>query len=286
MNNRAKSQNGFPDKKAANVVASVLTLIFASFSLILVLQMACPMKNVKADGYYSNGYYKNYDTGYIAVISDLADYLPDDENDELIEVMKDLTDYTNVIYLTDENNKYATESYSESIAEEAAHGFFGTSANVVVYVVDNEYDYIYAQGNAMKTITSSRAYNITDNVYMYSADGEYLTGAKEAFSECLKLFKGKKISNKMKYICNAFVALFISSLVCYTIISRKSKLKYTGGSELIKGAICYAEISAPVAIFSYSQKTYSPRSSSGGGHGGGGHGGGHSGGHSGGGHSH
>lgn len=256
--------------------------LFATLAAVTLIISFCPMESVHAETLVGDNYYNNTYTGYAAVIIDGADYLSESEENELLDKMKELTDYTNVIYLTDENNTYALESYSEGIAEAAAYSLFDRDESVVVYVVDNEYDYIYAQGSAMRTITSSKAYNITDNVYMYSAREDYCNGAVEAFSECLTLFNGRKISNNMRFICNGFVALFISSLVCYIIISRKSRLKYTGGSELIKGAICYAEISNAEPFYTHTQKTYSPKSSSGGGHGG--HSGGHS--HSGGGHSH
>lgn len=231
-------------------------------------------------------YYINDATGYAALIMDGADYLTDSEEEDLIEKMEALTEYTNAIYVTDENNTSATESYSERLAVNKAELMFGSYESTIVYVVDNEYDYICSLGKAQKTISSSKAYSITDNVYTYSMKEKYYDGAVEAFDECLRLFKGKAIAEPMKYICNGFIGLFIGFIVCYAIVNKKSQLKRAGYDEMIQGAISFVNFSGDQVRFVNTTRTYSPRSSGGsGGHGG--HGGGHhGGGHSGGGHSH
>lgn len=232
--------------------------------------------------------YTNPETDYSAFIFDGADYLTAAEEVNLLEDMKGITAYTNAIYVTDENNVHYTMSYSENLAEQYAHSLFGEYDNVIVYVCDNENDYIYSQGKVQKTITSSKAYSITDNIYTYSMDEKYYKAAHEAFRECERLLQGKAIAEPMKYICNAFIALFLGFIICYLYVSKKSSLKYANYDDIVEGAICYAECSGTSVNFVNTTRTYSPRSSSSGGHHGGGHHGGghHGGGHSGGGHSH
>lgn len=238
-------------------------------------------------GYQGNNYdeYKNEETGYRAVIKDNAGYLKESEVSRLLEKMKPITEYSNVLYLTDENNVYCTESYSESLCQRALKQEFGANADAVVYLVDNEYDYIWATGATYDVIDKDKAYIITDNVYRYSADERYYTGAAEAFKEINDVLNGRKIAQPMRYICNGLMALFIAFMINFIIVDSKSKLKRASNSEMIEGSVRMLQKSMPDVRHTGTTRTYSPRSSgSGGGHGGGGHGGGGHGG--GGGHSH
>ena len=261
----------------------------ATSAIAVMAMMLAGLSTLKAEAKKTasaSDYYVNTTTGYSAIVVDGADYLTDKEERNLVEAMAELTEYTNVIYVTDENNRAASESYSERLAESTAHSLFGEYESCVVYVVDNEYDYIYSQGKARKTITSAKAYSITDNVYRYSAREKYYEGAVEAYRECRVLFEGRRIAEPMKYICNAFIGLFAGFIICFLIISRRSKLKFAGYDDIIAGSVSLVQKSDVLVNFKNSTRTYSPRSSSGGGHGGHHGGGHHGGGHSGGGHSH
>jgi len=239
------------------------------------------------ENYDADEHYVNSSTGYEAYIFDGGDYLTSSQEEDLIDEMKDITEYCNAIYITDENNVNYSMSYSDGLARAYAKAYFGYDENTVVYVCDNENDLIYVQGSIEKVITKGKCDSIADNIYTYSADGNYYKSASKAFSQCQRLLQGRKIAEPMKYICNAFIGLFAGFIICYAIVSKKSSLKYAGYDEMIAGAISYVEKSGVQARFVSTSRTYSPRSSSSGGHGGGGHGGGghHGGGHSGG-HSH
>lgn len=243
--------------------------------------------NAKAyEKYEADQYVKDSSTGYEAYIFDGGDYLTDSEEADLIDEMKDLLAYSNVIYITDENNYNYSMSYSDGLARYYAHEYFGDYDSAIVYVCDNEYDLIYSQGKVGKTITVAKQNSITDNIYTYSAREQYYKAAHIAFDQCERLLQGRAIAEPMKYICNAFIGLFIGFIVCYLYVSKKSSLKYAGYDEMIAGAISFVEKSDAQARYVSTSRTYSPRSSSSGGHGGGHHGGGHHGGGHSGGHSH
>lgn len=267
-------------------INSILCKLISFAFLVLIA-----VTSVSIESYADNGYasYVNSSTGYSAVIYDTADYLTDGEETALIEEMKPITEYTNVFFLTDENNRYYTESYSKNLCISTLENSFGYYSDAVIYLIDNEYDYIYAQGTTYDVITTQKAYSITDNVYNYSADGLYYKAASRAFSDIYALLDGRKIAEPMKYICNVFIALLAAFLINYCIVSRMSKLKKATSQDLVMGSLRSVEVRNINPILVNTTRVYSPQSSGGGGggsHGGGGHGGG--GGHhgGGGGHSH
>ncbi|MGN0346366.1 MAG: hypothetical protein ACI4DU_03685 [Lachnospiraceae bacterium] len=270
---RKQNTKRFAKKSFATVILSLLMLcvmLLPSFAVFAV--------DVDDDEYY----YENPDTGYVAVIVDVGDFLWDYEADDLFDAMKPITEYCNVMYLTDDessegNSMNDTERHCKSYLRE----YFGNDS-AVVYCCDWENDYIYVQGDAKDKISTSKAYSITDNVYRYSAAENYLKGGLIAFEQIQKVLEGRMIVEPMKYVCNAFVGIFIALLINYGIVSSKSKLKKVSVTEQMAGAIINISSGNVNPQFINETKTYSPRSSSsGGGHGGGGHGGGgHGGGHS------
>lgn len=247
--------------------------------LFLIGMIVCTLVlwpfNSEANGIF----YQNPDTGMQASVLDDANYLTDEEEQALLVKMKPITAYANVVYLTDENNLEYSERYSEALCTRTMEKMFGSDP-AVIYLVDNEYDYIKAQGGAESRINDTKAYNITDDVYMLSAKGKYYEGAVKAFSEIEKLLAGKAVISPVQLICNAFLALFLAFVVNYAIMKGAVKLKQPSLEEVIEGSYSSAAVGLPNAVFTHQTKVYSPRSkSSGGGHGGGG-GGGHGGGHS------
>lgn len=271
-------------KSMSNFRKYALLLVLVIIASMLVLPVRTFAKNKDKDDNDSGVYYyENDDTGYEAVLFDGADYLTKTEEKAVFEKMKEVTEYTNVCYLTDDNNISESESYSRSLCESALSEFFGRNSDAVIYLVDNEYDYIYAQGDTYDVITSSKAYSITDNVYRYSYNEEFEKGAIEAFDEIYKLLSGKRIAEPMKYICNAFLAIFCAILINFSIINGKSKLKKASIAEMVSGSNAVVNTTNEDVVFRNQERRYSPQSSGSsgghGGHGGGGHhggGGGHS----------
>ena len=256
---------------------SLLRLVGLILIGLLVSAIIYPSDS-KAGGIF----YQNPDTGYRAAVHDNADLLTFEEEQALLEKMKPITAYANVVYLTDNNNISCTESYSEDLCKKTLREMFGYES-AVIYLVDNEYDYIKAQGDAERRINDTKAYNITDDVYMYSAKEKYYSGAVKAFSEIKTLLAGRILLSPVQFICNAFLALFIAFIINYALMKNAVKMKKTSLAEVIDGSFANVTVGVPDEVFTNQTKVYSPRSrSSGGGHGGGGDhgGGGHGGGHS------
>lgn len=233
--------------------------------------------------------YKNKSTGYVAYIDDRADLITSSQEKELLEVMKDLTEYGNVAYLTMEN--YRSSSNTEYLVKDYFEDTFGRNKSGFVFCAhcdksrqyeynDYEgYDYVYVDGAIGDRITRSLCLTLTDNVY----DEYYFDGAMKMFPMATTLMRGGKIAQPMKVTCNILLALLLALLINYFNVSTKSSLKKATNSDLISGTIRSVRHSNVNVEFLHQTRTYSPQSS---GSGGGGHGGGHGGGGHGGGHSH
>ena len=109
---------------------------------------------------------------------------------------------------------------------------------------------------------------VIDNICVY-----------DIFEQIVKVLHGQKISQPMKYISNALLALITAFAINYIVVISTARAHKVSDSTLVStirnkvGAI-----SEPDIRFTYQTKRYNPPSSSGGGGGHGGGGGGHSGG--------
>jgi uncharacterized protein len=224
----------------------------------------------------------NRGTGYEAIIEDQADLFTEDEEDDLAELLEDVTDYCNAAVVTIDYNPYSsTQRFAENYSDDI---FGGQSA--VVFVVDMEDRYLYldSAGAARNRITSAYADTITDNIYRYASGGDYYTCAYKAFEQVHTLMRGQRIAQPMKYISNALLAVVIAMLINFIVVKRVSQKHKASTNELLSGIYSSFQVHDAKAVFTHQTKKYSPPSSSGGGSGGGGSSGG-GGGHSGGGHS-
>lgn len=256
----------------------VVILIFATTGI-----SAFAKKSSKSEDDYDQ-YYKNKETGYEAVVDDQADLLSERAEKELMETLKEITQYGNAIYLTMEGYKSGSDTTSK--VEDYYLSNFGAYESGAVYCAHcnknrpdgygeyEGYDYLYTEGEMFDIIGKSKCRSITDNVY----DEYYEDGAKIAFEQVLVLCQGGKIAEPMKVICSIFFSLMLALLINYSIVSSKSKLKRISTAEMVSGAVHHVNILHTNNEFINQTRTYSPRSSSSGGgggyHGGGGHGGG------------
>ena len=224
--------------------------------------------------------YTNDETGYKVVIEDDAQLLTDGEKSQLAETMKDITPYGDVAFKSIDYNSYSTETYIERYY----NSIFGTGSGTVFLIdMDNRNIWIYSDGSIYSTITTAYANVITDNVYAYASDKDYFTCANKAFIQEAALLQGRRISQPMKYISNALLAIAIAILINYFIVRQTSRVRKASDNEIVNGVFANNAFNNVSVNFIRQTRTYSPRSSSSsgssGGHsGGGGGGGGHSGG--------
>jgi uncharacterized protein len=236
---------------------------------------------------YYGTVYTNEKTGYSVIYEDDAALLSDSEAEQLIEVMKPITAYGGVAFKTITKNGYSsTSSYASSYY---ASKFGYDSGTVFLIDMAKRNIYIHSNGAVYNTVTTSYANVITDNVYKYASKSDYFTCASTAFGQEYSLLAGRRISQPMKYISNALLALVIAILINYLIVRTVSKKHAATQSELVSGIFVNNALNNSRVVLARQTKTYAPRSSDSGGHGGGGGGhgggGGFSGGGGGGGHS-
>ena len=223
--------------------------------------------------------YTNSETGYSVIIEDDASLLSNDEKNQLAETMKDITPYGDVAFKSIDYNPYSTETYIERYY----NSIFGTGSGTVFLIdMDNRNIWIYSDGSIYSTITTAYANVITDNVYTYASDRDYFSCANKAFIQEAALLQGRRISQPMKYISNALLAIAIAILINYFIVRQTSRVRKASDNEIVNGVFANNAFNNVSVNFIRQTRTYSPRSSSSSGsssgHSGGGGGGGHSGG--------
>ena len=158
----------------------------------------------------------NPDTGYYIYIDDEADILSTSEEKLLMQQMEGISEYGHVALITVSNNPYSsTEDYCNYCYDE----LFGRESGTIFMIdMDNRYIYICNDGYVKRVITNGYSDSITDNVYTYATDGDYYLCASEAFSQIEILLEGGRISQPMKYICNALLSLIIGCTITYFIV--------------------------------------------------------------------
>ena len=220
--------------------------------------------------------YGNVPSGYELYIEDYADLLTSDQESALMEIMKPITEYGNVAFLSIAENPYSsTERYVENFYKEHWGRESGT---ILIIDMDERYIWIHSDGDIYRTITSSYATTITDNVYSYASDEDYYTCAKIAFTQIHTLLEGRWIAQPMKWISNAFLAVAIALFINYFVALHASRARKATTGQLLGSTYHNINITNARANFTKQTKHYSPQSSGGGSGRSGGGGGGRSGG--------
>lgn len=203
---------------------SSIAVFSATFMIIAAIFLFLSVKNARAEDEkdYKNVYI-NQDTGYEAIIEDDAALMSENDYEALLGFMKQITLYGNVMLKTIETNNMSTEGYIRALYNER---FKSDSGTILVIDMDNRNIWIYSNGKIYNTVTSSYADTITDNVYRYASSGDYYTCAYKVFEQELALLKGSKISQPMKYISNALLAIVAALLINYGIVRMYVRKKY------------------------------------------------------------
>ena len=228
--------------------------------------------------------YTNDTTNYALYFNDLADIIIEEDESKLIEEMKPLTEYGNIMFETiRENSYYSTAEY----ASNRYHQLFGTTSGTLLVIdMQNRYIYIFSDGENYNYITDSKADIITDNIYRYASNGDYYDCASEAFSEIYTVLGGGKILEPMRYISNILLSILIAFSFSFILVMAKTKIAKASNTEVLKGCDIAVDISNVVGTKTGTHRVYSPPADSGGSSGGGSSGGGGGGGSSGGGGGH
>lgn len=241
--------------------------------MLCILLLPASALYVRADDF---GFvYTNPQTGYVICIADEMDLLTDSEEAQLIEDMKPVTEYGNAGFISCENYSVSTKKY----AEQRYGSLFGTeSGSLLVIDMGMREFYIKNNGAVSEIITTAYSNTIADNIYKYASEGQYYKFASSCFSQELVLLRGGKISQPMRYISAALLALILGLLINYLILRFVTMPGKAGNHEIIDAAQVDFVLRNPQSRLTNTSKVYSPIRTSGGGGGSRGGGGGFSGG--------
>ena len=183
------------------------------FACLLVLMLLIPC----FAGAESKAW-KNEETGYTAVIDDSAALLDAAEYDSVLETMKGITDYCHAGLYT-----YGGSSTEYVMTKAENWGNSTFSGDYTLFIIDmaTRQLAVYSSKKIYKTITQSKAYTITDNVYSYASRKQYATCAMTAFNQMHRTLKGEMVTGPMRYISNALLALLGAILLAYLVISAR-----------------------------------------------------------------
>lgn len=216
--------------------------------------------------------YTDPNTGYAVILDDGADLLTPAEEKSLTEAMKPLAAYGHVMFVSiDYNPRSSTYNY-------AADYIYNTVGNdsVTMFIIDMDERYLYllTNGRARELLNDQKCNSITDNVYKYASGGNYGTCAEKAFTQALTLLEGGRISEPMRYVTSAILALLAALFINFIIVYLSSRVHKTSDHDLLAVAEQKFVMDDPSVALLGTTKRYSPQSKSSGSGGGGGRSGG------------
>ena len=143
-------------------------------------------------------------------IDDKAELLTADEAARLEDSVAGLAQYADAAFVTTSTNSSSTEQFAHTYV----NGHFG-SGPAVIFVIDmaNREIYVYANQEALKTLSRADSRAIADNVYRLASAGDYLGCATKAFDQIRVKFEGGRIARPVKHITNLLIALVLGTLV-------------------------------------------------------------------------
>lgn len=224
-------------------------------------------ENVTDNNIYN---YVNEQTNYTASIDDNANLLSIEERAKLFEEMMPLTKFGHIAFVSTASNTSSVEYFADSYY----HSHFGTESGTI-FIIDmsNRKIYIFSDGANYRTVTSAKAYSITDNTYRYATNKEYYNCASYSFKQIYTILDGGKIAEPMRYTSNIFIAITLSFFFSFIYILSKSKIAKASNKSIVDNCDIEFNISDVSATKTGQHRVYSPQSSGGSGGGGGGGGG-------------
>ena len=162
------------------------------------------------------------DEDYRVIIEDEADLFTDAQEADLKKQLEGILPYGSAAIVTNEAYNYdAAELAKQRFREYFSNG----SATLLLIDMYNRQIQIFSDGAIYKNISTSRANEITDNIYTYATDGDYYMAAKKAFEQIETILSGGRITTPMKYATNAAFAVGIVLLINFIIITAQRKKK-------------------------------------------------------------
>ena len=225
------------------------------FKLLLLLLIVFPIIRVDA----LEKLYVNDKTNYSVVIEDDADTLSQTEKEELIEEMKALTDFGNIVFKSiNENNLNSASNYARNYYHE---NFGNDSGSVFLIDLDTREIEIFSDGENYKIINTGNALTITDNVYTYASSGDYYKCASIAFEQMNSLFNNKRIPEPMRISSYVFISITLGLFITFIIVTTRYKVRLSENFNTLEYCDVDFKVSNVKAVFDGVENIYSPVSS-------------------------
>lgn len=154
-------------------------------------------------------------TEYETVIMDDADILSDQEEADLLQDMKAIASYGNVVFCStslkksEDYQKYAQDTYYQLYKNEPG----------VLFQID--------MGNRKLTLSSSTGFDeliknqrdsIIDNINEMASEEAYYQCASQCYEQIYRVLHGDEIAQKMKHINDAIFALLFGFLLNFILV--------------------------------------------------------------------
>lgn len=243
---------------------------------VLVVLSACALFGAGAVLTRRAADYTNPETEYQVMIIDELGLLSAEEKAALTEEMSPVTEYGHAIFWTTEEYTY-DEINQARLKRKELYSF--DSACVFAINMNVRKLTIQSYGTIYDYVNDSKARSITDNVSHYATSRDYYTCAKTAFGQIYQVVNGEKISEPMKYISYAVIAMMLGVIIalCLAFSKRFNPLRRDYPRAKVTGSVnILGQLNAALAR---TERIYVSSGSSGGGGsscGGGGCGGGSS----------
>lgn len=220
----------------------------------------------KASHKRSEAQYTNPATGYQVLIKDDNDLLSSSDENKLVEEMMPLTEYGHAILWTTDVN---VSDYLEQARKERKACYEYDSASIFMINMGSRKLCIQSYGTLLKSISSSKARSITDNVSRYATNRGYYTCAKEAFAQMAATAQGEQIAEPMKIVSYVVISLMLGVMIALAVAFSKkfNPLRKSVEPPETKGS--GTMMATPLNMVLIKTETIHVSSSSGGGGGGG-----------------
>ena len=152
------------------------------------------------------------------MLDDSGSLLDAAEYDGVWETMMPITEHCNVGFYTYSG---PSTSYVMDKAKAWANDNFPGTCTLFIIDMATRQLAVWSSTDVQETLTQSKAYIITDNVYKYASRGDYAGCAESAFNQMNKALSGENVKGPMRIISNALLALLAAILLAYLFISAR-----------------------------------------------------------------
>ena len=186
----------------------MIKMFLTAITMFFLFGMTCQAEEV----------YQNPDTGYTVVVDDTEELLYEVKRTQMIDIMKEITEYGNVIFWSEDVGRD-----SEVVPDRAKEHYtevFGEEKGIILFIGKRFLNpYIYVHPKLQDVITPNHVTTITKNGMEYCKADLYGAGAVEVYTQILSLLQKQGISQPMKFVSNTLLGFVVGLLLTYAGVS-------------------------------------------------------------------